>query len=173
MENSVIDYFDTLEKYKHLKKAEVQSIPDEELEDAVMSWMWSLFDGHWSNKYEAISALAKPCQNVYSCRTVIDEVNNGGLNQLFFNSTGQFAEMSIDGFSAINSPNLSGIMKKAVQLYRNNKVKLEKYSDGTSESFSDSYEEKIFDELDKAFFNECDSINIVSYIRSHSEYFGD
>jgi len=167
------EFFSILEKYKLLRNADVLSIPDAELENAVMSWMWNKFNDDWSNQYQVVSTLPKPCQNVYSCRTVIDEVNNGGFNQLFFNQSSQFAEMSIDGFLALGSPKMSKIMEEAVALYKENKEALDKYNDGTLESFIDSYTEGIFSDLDDAFYAECDSINYVNYIRLNANYFGD
>jgi len=166
-------YFETLEKYKHLQTDWVPEIPDNELEDAVMSWMWNKFNEDWSNQYEVISTLPKSCQNVFSCRTIIDEVNNGGFNQLFFNSSRQFAIMSIDGFLALGSPQLSSIMEESVVLYWHNKETLDAYDDGTLESFSASYKEKIFDNLDERFYPACESLDYIKYIRLHTAFFGD
>ena len=167
------DYFEVLEKYKYLKNAELPGIPDVILEHAVMSWMWTKALKEGVDQYEVISSLSKPCQNVYSCRTVTDEINNGGLTQMFYNETGQFAEMSIEGFVALGSPELSEVMAKAVETYLQNKPVLDKYDDGTLESFFDSYQEKIFEELDGKFYDECDSIDSAPYIRQNAECFGD
>ena len=119
------DYFAVLERYKFLKNAELPDIPDDHLEHAVMSWMWNQAFKEGLDQYEVISLLPKPCQNVYSCRTVTDEINNGGLNQLFYNETGQFAEMSIEGFLALGAPELSDVMAKAVALYQQSKPVLD------------------------------------------------
>jgi len=170
---SADDYLETLEKYKRLQSSYVSKISDDELEFAVMSWMWNKFNEDWSNQYEVISALPKPCQNVYSCRTVINEVNNGGINQLFFNPSKQFAAMSIEGFMALDSQELSNIMEEAVALYQQNKEILDSYDDGSIESFSASYGEEIFDKLDERFYTACDSVDFVKYIRLNATCFGD
>jgi len=172
-ENDIDAYFEALEKYKYLRANQILEVHDYELENAVMSWMWNKFNEDWSNQYEVINALPKPCQNVFSCRTVIDEVNNGGLNQLFFNSSGQFAVMSIEGFSALGSLELSRIMEEAVTLYMQNKEILGGFYNGTIESFFASYEEEIFDKLDESFYLACDSIDYVKYIRLNAACFGD
>jgi len=167
------DYFKLLERYKFLKKVELPDIADNDLEHAVLSWMWTKIEDDGANQYTVICSLPKPCQNVYSCRTVTDEVNNGGLNQLFFNHTVQLIELSIEGYLALGSAKLSDIMAEAVNLYRQNKHILDGYNDGTIESFSASYCEKLFDELVDRFFQECDLIDCVSYIRSNADCFGD
>jgi len=171
-----MDYFEILEKYKFLKKSDIPKIPDvpkDALEHAVMSWMWNKFNEDWSNWYEVIISLPKPCQNVFSIRTVTDEINNGGLNQLFYNSSRIFAKMSIEGFSALESQKLSDVMAKAVEVFWSNEQVLKAYNDGTLESFFASYEEKLFDELDDIFFKERDSINLSQYILLHADCFGD
>ena len=174
MSSDDYDYFEVLKRYRCLKKTELPDIPDSILEDAVMSWMWkkALNDGG-DRQYEVISSLPRPCQYVYSCRIVTDQVNNGGLNQFFFNCPREFAEMLIEGFSELGSPKLSHVMAKAVELYRQNEHLLDAYNDGTLESFFNSYQEKIFDELDNVFYEERQFIDLHKYIRLNADCFGD
>ncbi len=175
IKKSVNDYSACLERYKHLKNNELANIPDDNLENAVMSWMWNKFNKDWSNQYEVITSLPKPCQDVYSCRTVSDEIDNGGFNQLFYNSTGEFTEMAREGFVAIGSPKLSGIMDNAIRAYKDNKAVLDKYDDGKLESFCESYSEEIFNKLDDEFYKEeCELRKlIIEHIRKNADCFGD
>lgn len=175
IENSVNDYFHKLEEFKKLKKGSLDSIADADLRTAVMSWMWGKFDEDWTNQYEVIESLPKPCRDVYACCTVVDEINNGGLNQLFFNSTGQFAKMAQEGYSSLGNEKLSSILKSAIEIYKENEELLKKYNDGTLESFSESYNEKLFDELDNGFSKEESKFDklLVTYIRNNESAFGD
>ena len=175
IENSVNDYLHKLEEFKKLKKGDLASIADADLRTTVMSWMWGKFNEDWTNQYEVIESLLKPCQDVYACCTVVDEINNGGLNQLFFNSTGQFAKMAQEGFSSLGNEKLSSILKSAIEIYKENEELLEKYNDGTLESFSESYNEKLFDELDNGFSEEESKFDklLVTYIRNNESAFGD
>jgi len=175
IKKSMDDYFQKQEKFKYLKKSELNSIPDSDLRTVAMSWMWGKFNEDWTNQYEVIESLPKPCQDVYSCCTVVDEINNGGLNQLFFNSTGQFAKMSQEGFRALGDEKLSSIMRNAIEIYEKNKELLERYNDGTLESFSESYNENLFDELDDRFSEEEPSFDslLEAYIRKNESVFGD
>lgn len=172
---SIDDYFQKQEKFKFLKKEMLIHIPDSDLRIAVMSWMWGKLGEDWTNQYEVIASLPKHCQYVYACCTVVDEINNGGLNQLFFNSTGQFAKMAQEGFRDLGNEKLFSIMRNAVQIYENNKELLENYNDGTLESFSESYKEKLFDELDDGFYEEEPGFDalLVMYIRKNESSFGD
>ncbi len=172
---SIDDYFDKQEKFKYLKKGELPSVPDSDLRIAVMSWIWGKFNEEWTNQYEVVESLPKPCQDVYTCCTVVDEINNGGLNQLFFNSTRQFARMAQEGFRALGNETLSSIMEDAIEIYEKNKELLEKYNDGTVKSFSDSYNETLFNQLDGQFFKEVRGFNglLETYIRNNESIFGD
>ena len=175
IKKSMDDYFQKQEKFKYLKKSGLNSIPASDLRTAAMSWMWGKFNEDWTNQYEVIESLPKPCRDVYACCTVVDEINNGGLNQLFFNSTGQFAKMAQEGFQALGNEKLSNIMRDAIEIYGRNKELLEKYNDGTLESFSESYNENLFDELDNGFSEEepgFDSL-LEAYIRKNESVFGD
>jgi len=118
-----------------------------------MSWTWNKFDEDWKNQYEVIKSLPKPCQDVYACCTVVDKINNGGLNQLFFNSTGQLARMAQDGFLAIGNANLSRIMKVAIEVFNEN------FFDKLDDDFS--FQEPKFDSL------------LETYIRINVSVFGD
>ena len=140
-----------------------------------MSWMWGKFNKDWTNQYEVIKALPKPCQDVYACCTVVNEINNGGLNQLFFNSTGQFAVMAQEGFWALGNENMCSIMRNAIEIYENNKGILDKYNDGTLESFSESYNENLFDELDDEFSIEEPGFDnlLEAYFRKFESVYGD
>lgn len=158
-----------------LKKGELALLPNDDVRTAVMSWMWGKFNRDWTNQYEVIQSLPKPCQDVYACYTVVDEVNNGGFNQLFLNPTREFSQMAQKGFIAIGSEELSGVLGAAIEIYEKNKELLEKYNDGTIESFSKSYNEKLFDELDDRFSQKEPEFEnqILTYIRNNESVFGD
>ena len=135
-----------------------------------------LFNDNWSDQVDVVLELPHPCQYVYSCRTIIDEVNNGGFTQLYFNSTGEFAKLAEEGFSEIGSKKLADIMRQANDISVNAKLKLEEYDDGSIETFMKSYEEDFFNGLEDSFYKEikmCDfGMLLVSYIRDHSDCFG-
>lgn len=172
---SINEYFGKQDQFKKLKKSEIPSIPNEDLRNAVMSWMWNKVDKDWDKQYEIINTLPKPCQYVYACCTIVDEVNNGGLNQLFFNSTEQFVKIAQDGFIAIGNVKLSKVIEEAIRVFNENKEKVDKYKDGSLESFSASYDENLFNKLDDDFIVEEPNFNslLETYIRKNEEFFGD
>jgi hypothetical protein len=162
-------------KFEQLKKEEISAIADSDLRFAVMSWIGGLIKEDCSDEYEVILSLPKPCQNVYACCAVEDEICGGGFNQLFLNVTGQLAQIAQEGFLEIGEAELSELLKKALKIYHDNEERLQKYSDGTAESFLASYAEHLFDELDNGIScheKEFDQL-VVAYIRKNKQYFGN
>lgn len=175
LHKSIEQYKKKEEQFKLLKKKDMPSIPDADLRQAVMNWMCNKFNKDWTDQYEVIESMPKPCQNVYACCTVSDEINNGGLNQLFFNSMEEFAEMARHGFIAIGNPELGRIMSDAISVFMQNVETLKKYNDGTAESFVASYDEHLFEQFDNDFYKEEPSFHyqLEAYIRKNQNYFGD
>jgi hypothetical protein len=160
--------------YEFPEKSKLLSLSDEDLVMAVMDWVQSRLKD-WSNQYPEISSLPKPFQLVYGCKTVADQIHNGGFNQLFHNlyqsfndSMIPFIEISIEGFKAFGVPELSEAIENSVQLYLQHKHILDPYyKEGTIESYSASRQEVSFDEQDKEFASKSHDIyvNIANYIR--------
>ena len=160
------------QKLEYLKNSDIPKLSDEELELATMEWIRSKFKD-WINQYEDLKTLPKPCQIVYSCRTVMDEVGNGGFLQLFYNSMLPFAELSIEGFLELGAPKLGRVTNKAIEVYWNNKHMFDRYNDGSLNGHSALAHENFFNTLDEEFALEFNSINIADYIRTNDVFFGD
>ncbi|QVK17505.1 DUF4375 domain-containing protein [Mycoplasmatota bacterium] len=164
-----------IDRYKLLERSTVTSLPDLEVIDAVMIWMYNKID-NWHNEYSIITSLPKPCQYVYSCYNIVNEVNKGGINLLYFNQIKQLAQIAQEGFNAIGNKKLSDLMEEANKIYQDNKPVIDKYSDGTKESYINLYNEDFFDDLDYSFIEEevpSFEISLVAYIRKNEIYFGE
>lgn len=171
------DFREKQERFKKLKKGDLSTLPDSDLVTAVMAWMGNKLEGinDWQKEYELIESLPNPCQNVYGCIVTVGEIDNGGFNQYFYNSTSQYIDMAIEGFEALGLKNLGDLLVSAYHTLMENAERLQKYRDGTLESFMESYKEKVFDKLDKTFYQEEAGFNekIVAYIRENQSVFGD
>lgn len=170
-------YLVDLKKEQTLMKNDLENIPDDELVMAVMEWMWEKVDHDWESEYEIISTLPKACQNIYSVYQIEAEVNNGGFNQCFYNSSKEFTVMAESGFEAIGAKGFADIMKRANNLYSEIKDDLDKYQDGTIEGFSKSYENNPLNELEEEFYQMYEQEQLdklcVEYIKQNMEYFGN
>jgi hypothetical protein len=162
-------------KFEHLKKEEIAAIADDDLRFVVMSWISGQISEDCSDEYEVIVSLPKPCQNVYACCAIADEICSGGFSQLFFNATVQLAQIAQKGFLEIGEEELGELLKKAIEIYHDNEEKLQRFVDGADDSAAASFAKQLFHELDSKFTcheKEFDAM-VVAYIRENEAYFGD
>lgn len=124
---------------------------------------------------DKISKLTKGQQAIFSIWMLQTEVNNGGFNQFYYNSSGQFWRMAKDGLDLIGAEKIAELVKKANKTYSEIKDELESKDDGTIESFSESYEGNFLNNLDDKFYEleeseNLDSLQIV-FIRKNKVQF--
>jgi hypothetical protein len=162
-------------KFEHLKKEEIPAIADEDLRFAIMSWISGQISDDCSNEFKVISSLPKPCQNVYACCAIADEICNGGFNQLFFNATVQLIQIAREGFLEMGEEEIDELLEKAIEIYHDNEEKLQQFVEGACDSAAASFAQQLFHELDSKVVcheKEFDAM-VVAYIRKNEEYFGD
>jgi hypothetical protein len=100
------------------------------------------------------------------------EVNNGGFNQYFFNTQGEFLADAIRGFEVFGAREHGTLARQAREAYANDKERLAKARDeGTLQAFSDSYDEDPYQALDSEFFELASPPGRVAYVKSHLREF--
>ena len=104
------------------------------------------------------------------------EVDNGGYNQYFFNSTGQFAEATLEALKTIGASEHVVIHDEAIRLFRQAMVDAKMravFEDRDIDRFFESYEESLFDECDSRFSDRGDGLQqmFCAYVRAHPELF--
>ena len=170
-----VDEFNNRKIYKKITPEIITTIPDDKLEQAIMDNIDTYFENGEHYTLDKISKLTKGQQAVFSTWWLEAEVNNGGFNQFYFNSSGQYAEMAEIGFKTIGAEKFSGLTLRANNIFTENKERLEEYDDGTMESFSESYKDNPLNVLDTEFYKVCDSENIsdlrIKYIRKNTKEF--
>ncbi len=157
--------------YKVLTAEILDNVPDDLLEQTIMDNIDTNFEKGEQYTLEKVSKLTKGQQAVFSTWWLEAEVNNGGFNQFYFNSSGQFAEMAAIGFETFGAEKFSKLTSKANKIYSENKERLEEFDDGTMESFSESYKDNPLNAMDTEFYKLYESENIgdlrIKYIRNH------
>ncbi|MGN1338784.1 MAG: DUF4375 domain-containing protein [Oscillospiraceae bacterium] len=118
--------------------------------------------------YEALERFSEPQRYVWAIQWYYSEVENGGHDQFFFNSTGIVWQLALDGLREIGCLHIEEILTEATQRL------------GGSPSFD--REERIremerhnaeFDDLDDEFYGYDSSLEraLCSYIQSNREAF--
>jgi hypothetical protein len=158
-------------KYKVLTKDILDSIDDNNLEQTIIDNIYENIDEDYDHEFEIVSQMTAGQQAVFATWWVEAEVSNGGFNQFYFNSTGQFALMAEKGFRLFEATKFEQLMISANSIYAKEKDRLEKYDDDTMESFSESYEDNPLNKLDDQFYElqatEPFSQFRINYIKTH------
>jgi len=158
-----------------LTKEIIDNTPDDDLVLLIWDNIYERMKESSLNEYDFMKTLSAGQQMIGSLWAVEAEVNNGGFNQFYFNSSGVFAEMAVEGFKLIGAEKFAELMIKANSIYAENKDRLDEFDDGSIESFSKSYTDNPLNDLDDTFYNLYMEENLtdlmVKYIRNNISQF--
>ena len=119
------------------------------------------------------SSLSNIEKNVIYIENLEREVNNGGIDQFFSNSSGNYAHETVTALEEIGAQKTSDLLKKAISVFPDGDVPKdrEKRREVMEEIEDDS--EDTWNELDDKFYEYEDDIPslILSYIRSNRKEF--
>lgn len=101
------------------------------------------------------------------------QVNNGGFDQYFFNSSGDYAHETLEALERINAPQMRSILDEAIKSFPITPVpkdteKRRKYMDDLPESVIDSWER-----LDNKFYEYPESLAglVIEYVKENKKSF--
>ena len=110
---------------------------------------------------EDLSVLSVPERIFYTTQILEMEVNNGGFDQFFFNSSGNLANDVVHAFTEIGAVKTADICRKAVSVYG---VEVPADRDERYDILSDNEElEEILEKCDDAFFDYEENLNELNY----------
>lgn len=140
--------------YQKLTKEIIESVPDENLEQAIFENISQIIGASAKDELMAVSELSLGQRASYAVWCVESEVNNGGFYQFFQNSSGIFGPMAVEGFKTFGANKFATLTEKA------NKLK-DKFIEG-DESLPD------LDTEFYALYKEEDLNKLrIAYTRSH------
>jgi len=130
-----------------------------------------------ANKHETFLMFSKARQAAYAIWLLEAEVNNGGFNQYYYNSSGQYAELTPGALQLIGANKFANLVSKANKIYETENKKITEHLDGTVEGFSESYDENPLNELDTEFYELYKAEDLhklqVDFIRNNKSEFID
>jgi len=140
-------------KKNYIKREDLENLDDIKLEFAISDALFEYIGDNYRNEYKKIKRLSKELQYFYATWSFEAEVNNGGFNQFFFNSSSQFLNECNEGLSYYLANEYLLLLEEAIRVYNHeidlhNEVKLQ----GTIEAFSKSYEETDLNDIDEKFY---------------------
>ena len=170
-----VEAFKNRPVYLKLNKEIIDGTSDDFIEQLIFDNICQIVGAANKDEFEAVKDLTIGQRASYSVWCVEAEVNNGGFNQFYFNSSGQFAQLAVEGFRTFGANKFAALMEKANSIHSEIKDDLGKFNDGTVEGFSKSYENNALNDLDTQFFalykeEEISKLRI-NYSRSHIQEF--
>jgi hypothetical protein len=117
--------------------------------------------------------LTDPQKAFYYNQNLEREINNGGFNQFYFNSSGNFAHETIDSLKAIGANKTSEIVKKANDQFPDKKVPKDRAERQNALSLIEEKANEIWEELGQKFFVYEDDLNSLNmgYIKKNYNKF--
>ena len=161
-------------KYSELNPEILASIPDDKLEQALFDYIVLVIGDDYEREYEIITGLSDGFQMFYTTWIVDGEVNNGGFNQYFWNTSGEFAEAAVRGFQLIGASEHAKLMEQAIAVYRKGQPENKRFrKDGTLDAFRESYQQTDLGDVDDAYYELQEDLSAlrIRYIREHAVEF--
>ncbi len=149
----------------------IDSSEDDDLPQLVFDNLLQNVGDNYKNEFNIVTSWNKSRQAIYIIWLLEGEVNNGGFNQFYFNSSGQFSELVPDALKRIGAIKFADLAGRANATYQLEYDKITEHQDGTLEGFSKSYENNPLDVYDDEFYDLYKEENLIDlqikYIRLH------
>ena len=126
-----------------------------------------------SNYGENLGKLTKPQKYFLFIDDLEGEVNNGGFNQYYFNSSGANSLEVIDALNAIGAFKTSLIVKKANEQFPGGVAPKDRKKRITLESEIEDKANPVWEKCDEDFFKYEDNIDelLIKYVKEHKSEF--
>jgi hypothetical protein len=172
-----IEAFKNRPIYKELTKQIIDTTSDENLLQVVFDNLSEKQPEDYEKEYETVMSWNKSRQAIYIIWVLEAEVNNGGYNQFYFNSSGKFYEYLPDALKLVGADKFADLTKRANDTFEKENPKITRHQDGTLEGFSKSYDDNPLNKFDDEFYELYNTENLrqiqVNYIRKHKNEFTD
>jgi hypothetical protein len=163
--------------HKRLTEQVLDTTSDDNLLQVVFDNISEKLPNDYEKEYETVVTWNKSRQAIYIIWWLEAEVNNGGYNQFYTNSSGQFYKYLPDALTLIGAKKFADLTKRANDTYQKENKKITQHQDGTIEGFSKSYDDNPLNKFDDEFYELYKVENLqqkqVDYIRKHKTEFLD
>jgi hypothetical protein len=122
---------------------------------------------------DTLEQLTEPQKNFYFNQNLEREINNGGFNQFFFNSSGDFTHETIGSLRLIGADKTADILQQAVNEFPNSNVPKDRTE---RQEVLEQIEDKanvVFEQLEQKFQAYEDNLNELNlkYVRENPNWF--
>jgi hypothetical protein len=101
------------------------------------------------------------------------EINNGGFNQYFFNSSGDFAHKTVQSLQTIGANKTADILQKAIDQFPNSNVPEDRTERQEILEQIQETADVVWEDLDQKFFSYEDDLNTlnIEFVRKNRDKF--
>ncbi len=122
---------------------------------------------------DTLPRLTEPQQDFYFNQNLEREINNGGFNQYFFNSSGNFTHETLASLRKIGASKTADILQEAIDQFPNSLVPKDR---ADRQNILEQIEEKaneVWEQLDQKFYEYEDDLNDlnIEYIKKYRSSF--
>jgi hypothetical protein len=122
---------------------------------------------------DEMDKLTEPQKQFYYNQCLEREINNGGFNQYFLNSSGDYAHLTVQSLRTISANTTADILQKAIDQFPDKEVPQDRRE---RQEILEQIQEKadpVWEELDQKFFVYEDDLNKlnIEYIRQNKDKF--
>jgi hypothetical protein len=163
--------------HKVLTEQIIDTTSDDNLLFSVFESLSAKLPTDYEKEYETVMTWNKSRQAIYMIWLLEAEVNNGGYNQFYFNSSGKFYKQLPDALKLVGANKFRDLTIRANNTYEKENSKITKHQDGTIEGFSKSYDDNPLNKFDDEFYDLYHKEDLqqiqVDFIRKHKTEFID
>ncbi|MFD2903804.1 DMP19 family protein [Sphingobacterium anhuiense] len=172
-----VEAFQNRPIHKELTEQIIDTTSDENLLQVVFDNLSEKIPPDYEKEYETIMGWNKSRQAIYMIWVLEAEVNNGGYNQFYFNSSGQFTTHLTEALRLVGANKFAELTKRANNTFEKENPKITQHQDGRLEGFSKSYDDNALNRFDDEFYNLYKTENLqqtqIEYIRANKKEFID
>lgn len=161
-----------LPKPPHIPRAVSQplsAISDENVEQAIADYAFQKLEGKSDREREIVNGFSPGVRALFVTWVVEGEVNNGGFNQYYWNTSGQYAGEADKAFEFFGAKKHAELMREANRIHSEEAATMEEYRKrGTLQDFSDSYKATKLGPLDERFYRIDENLSALRLAKIRS-----
>lgn len=161
-------------RYRKLDVVTLNGIVDDKLEQSVMDYVDYKLGGNYAQEKKIVNGLSPGVRALYITWWLEAEVNNGGFNQYFWNSAGQFSGTLVESLKFFDATKHAELVSEALAVRDAEASAMAEFKRaGTLEAFSESYKHSKLGVIDEKFFKTQEKLSAlrIAKIRTNPELF--
>jgi hypothetical protein len=122
---------------------------------------------------DTLDRLTEPQKNFYFNQNLEREINNGGFNQFFYNSSGDFAHETLTSLRTIGANKTADILQQAIDQFPDSTVPKDRAKRQEILEQIENTADEVWEQLDQAFYKYEDNLyNLnIEYIKQNRNSF--